>query len=723
MVADGSRVAAKWIRIGAGLASALVGLFGLLHSSARDAEGYLTGDVAVFLGLAVGLAAVAALGSRDRLRAVAWFGLVAAGQGAFLTLVRAGNLVGYQHFEPWTATTSGPRVAALLLLSLQAILLGLAGRRVLRSAFGGAVRAVGLPGASVLVAGFVLTASTLSPTVGVYIRELLAASLVQGLQLWTVVVAAAALPDRAAEQVTLLARRLVEGPADGQRPRLHLLLAGGVVVVSAALAVFAYGRHPHLPDEVTYLLHARYFAAGMLDMPLPPSIEGFSLDLMTVEADRWYSPVPPGWPAILAIGVWLGAPWLVNPVLGGLAVWLAYRAVLAVSDDVRSARLTVLLLSASPWFLFLNMSLMTHTLTLVSALAATWMTARAMREHAAWVVGAGLSIGMVALIRPLEGVIVAVALGLWSLFGGTSSRWVTLRRTAGLTVATLVSTLAVLPYNRHLTGSGLTFPVMDYFDRMYGAGTNAMGFGPNRGVGWEGLDPFPGHGWLDVLVNSNVNLFQVNVELLGWSVGSISIVLLGAGVALVRGGKGSRALLGVTVTVVAVHALYWFSGGPDFGARYWYLILVPCLGLGSRGLLALADQRWGGGRVWAGAAALVLSAMLVFVPWRAIDKYHHYRLMRPDVRELAQSHSFGDALVLIRGERHPGYASAAAYNPIDLRGPGPIYAWDRDATVRAELLAAFPDRPVWILDGPRRTSAGYEVVAGPIVDRRQLRQY
>ena len=718
-----SAFSGKGIRVGAGIAAFGVGLFALMHSSVRDAEGFLTGDVAVFLGLVTALAGVAVLGRGDRLRAMAWFGLVAVGQGAFLTLVRAGNLVGYQHFEVWPTTPSGPRIAALLLLGIQAVALGIWGRRILRSTLGGALRTVGIPGAGLLLAGFVLTASTLSPTVGVYVTELLAASLVQGLQLWTVVVAAAALPDGATERFTLLARRLLEGPPEGRRPRLHLVLAGWVVLVSAALAVFAYGRHPHLPDEIAYLLHARYFAAGMLEMPLPPSIEGFSLDLMTVDADRWYSPVAPGWPAVLAIGVVLGVPWLVNPVLGGLAVWLTHEVMLAVSDDVRSARLTTLLLAASPWFLFLNMSLMTHTLTLVSALAATWMTARAMRDHEIWVVGAGLSIGMVALIRPLEGLIVAGALGLWSLFGGTSSRWATLRRTAGLTVATLLSTLAVLPYNRHFTGSGLTFPVMDYFDRMYGAGSNAMGFGPNRGVGWSGLDPFPGHGWLDVLVNSNVNLFQLNVELLGWSVGSISIVLLGAGVAVALGGKGSRALLAVIAAVIGVHALYWFSGGPDFGARYWYLVLVPCLGLGSRGLLALADQPWGRGRVWAAASVLLLSAVLVFMPWRAIDKYHHYRLMRPDVRELAQEHDFGDALVLVRGERHPGYASAAAYNPVDLRGPGPIYAWDRDATVRAELLAAYPDRPVWILDGPRRTSAGFEVVAGPILDRSLLREY
>lgn len=698
----------------------MAALFGLLHPAVRDAEGFLTGGIALFLGLAAGLGTVALVGRADLRRSAAWFGLVFAGQGACLTLVRAGNLVGYQHLELWWASPTGPRTAALALLGLQALALVVHGGPALRSAATHLGSLLGRPSAAVLAAGFVLTAATLSPTVGPYLRELAAAALVQALQLWTLVVAAHALPQGVAERVGSAVDRLLDGPADEGPDRLHLALAAGVVLVSALLAVFAYGRHPHLPDEVVYLLHARYFAAGMLELPPPPSIEAFSVDLMTLDPDRWFSPVPPGWPAVLAVGVVLGAPWLVNPVLGGIAVVLAYQVVLEVSDDRRLSRLTVVLLSTSPWFLFLNMSLMTHTATLVAALAATWMTARAIRGRMIWVVGAGVGIGMVALIRPLEGLIVALTLGLWSLFGEASSWGRAVARSAGLTLATLGATLAVLPYNRHFTGSGLHFPIMDYTDRMYGPGTNSMGFGPERGLGWSGLDPFPGHGWLDVLVNNNVNLFQVNVELLGWSIGSMLVVLLGARIALVKGGGGSRAFLAVVAAVIGVHAFYWFAGGPDFGARYWYLIVLPCLVLASRAIVDLAALERGGGRVWAGSAALIVAAVLVFVPWRAIDKYHHYRLMRPDVRELAREHDFGDALVLIRGDRHPDFASAGAYNPLDLRGGGPIYAWDRDPDVRAEVLAAYPEKPVWVLDGPTRTQGGYAVVAGPISDRSLL---
>ncbi|MCM2270074.1 MAG: hypothetical protein NDJ75_08225, partial [Thermoanaerobaculia bacterium] len=103
-----------------------------------------------------------------------------------------------------------------------------------------------------------------------------------------------------------------------------------------------------------------------------------------------------------------------------------------------------------------------------------------------------------------------------------------------------------------------------------------------------------------------------------------------------------------------------------------------------------------------------------FVPWRAVDKYRHYRGMRPDLRELARAPAWREALVLVRGAGHPDYASAAVLNPLDLEAAGPVFAWDRDAATRARLVAAFPRRSYWLVDGPSVTGDGYRVVGGPL---------
>jgi len=102
------------------------------------------------------------------------------------------------------------------------------------------------------------------------------------------------------------------------------------------------------------------------------------------------------------------------------------------------------------------------------------------------------------------------------------------------------------------------------------------------------------------------------------------------------------------------------------------------------------------------------------VPWRVTDKYHHYRGMRADIRRLAETHRFGRSLVLVSGQRHPDYASAGIYNPVDLGADAPVYAWDRDEETRRSVVGAFADRPVWLVDGPTVTGRGYRVAAGPL---------
>ena len=51
--------------------------------------------------------------------------------------------------------------------------------------------------------------------------------------------------------------------------------------------------------------------------------------------------------------------------------------------------------------------------------------------------------------------------------------------------------------------------------------------------------------------------------------------------------------------------------------------------------------------------------------------------------------------------------------PVDLQSDQAVYAWDRDAGVREEVVRAYADRPVWRVDGPSVTGRGFEVAAAP----------
>ncbi|MEQ1857767.1 MAG: glycosyltransferase family 39 protein, partial [Longimicrobiales bacterium] len=542
-----------------------------------------------------------------------------------------------------------------------------------------------------------------------YALELVASSVLQAVHLCTALLAVQALPT---DTVARLAAWL-DRPCEHGVPGEILFAAAAVTVVAALLCVFVYEAHPHVPDEVVYLLPARYFADGVLTLAAPPVADAFDVDLMANDGVRWYSPVPPGWPAILAIGSFFGVPWLVNPVLGGLAVLLTWQFVSKVYD-ARTGRLAALMLASSPWLLFLSMSFMTHLLTLTCALFASTAVERARRMRAPGsVVLGGAAIGWIGLTRPLDAVATAVVLGFYLLWTGTT------RLRIGSTLLLAVSSLAVsaltLPYNRIFTGSPTTFPLMAYTDAQYGEGTNALGFGANRGIGWPGLDPFPGHGAIDVVLNAVLNVSTINIELLGWATGSLLLVAL-VGVSR-RWTTADLATLGAAAFVAGLHSFYWFSGGPDFGARYWFLAIVPLVVLAARGAVLWDAPRNSpgplGGRTAATFVLLSVVTVVTFVPWRSFDKYHHYRGMEAGIRRLAEAEGFGRDLVFIRGDRHPDYASAAFYNPLDWNADAPIYAWDRSPSARREVLAAYPDRAIWFVEGPTVTGSGYRVAEGP----------
>lgn len=647
--------------------------------------------------------------------ALGWCALIVAGQGATLALTQSGKAVTYPHLQPERLVSGFTSIAtAILVLQACAVLWGMRGRW--QRAWTWCRTTIGIPwlvlGGSLLVG----LSAVASRDPRRFLLELVLASTFQGLAAFTVWLMVDALDDDStAAAARAITRVLGDGSGVGNGRFLDpfaVRCAGAVVVVCAALAWFVFERMPHVPDEIMYLLQARYFAAGRLDLPAPPVAAAFDVDLMYYESARAFSPLPPGWPAILAVGVRLGVPWLVNPVLSGVCVLLLH-ALLRRLDTTRTARLATLLLSTSPWFLFLGMSLMTHTATLACALAAALGIATARARSAVWpAAAAGIAVGLIGLIRPLEGLAVALVLGCWSLTA--SHRWFRLLPSAALTAVTVAVSTLVLPYNAALTGSARTFPIMMYVDRFYAPGANDMGFGPNRGMGWGGLDPWPGHGWRDVLLNSLLNGAALNLELFGWATGSI--LLLVALVCSRRLRRSDWAMVGVIALIVVLHAFYWFGGGPDFAARYWYLVIVPCVALTARAPSAL----FGGGtpsatRATVAVLALSMSSLLTWMPWRAVEKYHHFRFMSADMREFVSTHRLDSALVLVRGRRHPDYHEAALENPIDMQhSPRPIFAWDRTADVRRAAVAAYPGRNVYIVDGPTITGSGFRIVAGPL---------
>ncbi len=717
-----ARLALRYLAWGAalGLASWVA-----LDPRWRDVEGSVRPGVGVPVAGAVALGIVGWTVLGQWARFGGWMALGLVGQAVALQLIEAGPLVRYQHYRLPDRLLLDLNPLLVLGLAIQTTLVAVGLRphaRAIRAWIDHHFR----PWQVAALGGVLLLGSAaVARTLPLYGWSLAMGTFIQVVNLANVVLVVRALPEGALAGVERRLRWVIGGRdgeprSAGQAPVwLPIAAAAWVVGMAAQLSVVAYARQPHITDEVAYWLHARFLAAGALTLPAPPVPEAFELYLMQVKDDEWYAATPPGWPALLALGSRLGLPWLVNPLLAGLCLLLTYYLIRELYDR-HVALMVVLLLCTSPWFLFMSMNLMTHTSTLACALAGAVLVDRARQSGRVLPAGlAGVLVGVGSTIRPLDGLLVGVLLGLWAL--GVGGQRLKLASLGAFGLGAIVAGAAILPYNGRLTGKITTFPLNAYLEETFGPGVNDLGFGPEKGMGWTMLDAFPGHSPLEGLINANLNFFSVNIELFGWSIGSLLLVAL-----LLVSGRRTRSdylMLAVCAVVFGAYFFYYFSGGPDFGARYWYLMIVPLVVLTVRGMEVLSKKLGegaagggiGGPRVQVAVLTLCAWAVVTYLPWRALDKYHHYWGMRPDVPRLAAEHGFGRSLVLIRGAAsHPDFAAAAIYNPLDWHAPQPIYAWDRSPAARAGLLAAYPDRPVWLVDGPSITGGSYRVAAGPL---------
>ena len=690
----------------------------------RNAEGFVSSLICLPISASIALLVLSFTVNTTLFRSGFWFALALLGQGVVLQMVYAGRLLHYQHYQPPSELFSGFGIVLLLFLGLQVLLVIVGFRK-----YWSTVRSWLLKNFRVWQIGlisliFIFSSATVSESISFFIFELGFATIVQLVNLGNIVLAVWELSDDALMRIKsgidkIFYRNEQSAPdiKRGGLDRFAAIAAVWVILVSAFLNVASYQRHPHVADEVAYLYHAEFFAQGILTSPSPPDMDAFELYLMQFDGTRWYPSTPPGWPAVLSIGVLLNAPWLVNPVLGGINILLTYL-LLQMLYSRRLARISVFLLCLSPWFIFMAMNFMTHTLMLTCALGATLGIFWARQSDSVYgMLGAGFALGMLSLIRPLEGLLMAVLLGLLliSLYG----RRIRVRLFVVLIVMTGIVAGLILPYNKYLTGKVTTFPINQYTDQFFGPNSNSFGFGPDRGMGWA-IDPYPGHSPLDAIINANLNTYASNVELFGWSVGS----LLLASIFVFSGHYKSSDLLMLALifAIFAMYFFYYFSGGPDFGARYWYLMIVPLVTLSVRGIQVLEKKltisKPGHSavmtRVMIGVLFLSLISLVNFFPWRAIDKYFHYLDMRPDVHDLAKKFDFQKSLVFIRGDQLPDYASAAAYNPVDLSSDQPIYVWQRDPKSLTNVVSAYPSRSVWFVDGPSISGRGFEMIAGPL---------
>ena len=634
---------------------------------------------------------------------VAFAALAIAAQAALLQFVDSPHYAVFQHLRIWEGWCEHPLASALVLLLLVVCVAGavrwvpVLGRGLLAQL--GPARSlilIAIVGFSSAVAAVDLPATILEAVTGATLALML---------LGAVTLAVRAIPESTLVSAGRWLDARISLPGGDDRSikpwdrRLPWAAAAWVLSLGALIGVFVFERMPHIDDSISYLFQAKYYATGRLYLPAPPDSAAFHVAQVVVNGDRWFSYGFPGWPAVLAAGVRLGVPWLVNPVLAALSVPLAH-AVLRRTYDRGTANLAAILLATSPWLLFMAGELFGHpaaNVWLLLTILGILMQRENPRRHGAAI--AGVAMGLLFLTRPFDALVAGVVLAPWALGWLGVPRLPARSLVIGAVVAAAVASLS-FAYNRALTGDPLTAAHNLWSDRAWGPGRDRLGFGRDVGIpAWPNLDPIPGHGVLDVALNLNKNLFQVNTDLFGWGIGSLFLILL-----FLLAGKWQRSdryLIALAVASPVCYSAYWFSGGPDHGARYWFGALVPFVALTARGvqLIALGKSPSAVRRsaVWIAVGLACVGSIVTFLPWRMRVKYFRYRDVTPEIGRIAAQPQMQGALVFIHSPRRSDFQSAFVLNAPDLSSGETIFANYLDAGSRARVAQAFADRPVWVI--------------------------
>ena len=465
---------------------------------------------------------------------------------------------------------------------------------------------------------------------------------------------------------------------------LALCVAVLAAAASAWLGQRVFGGVPHVADGISYAFQGRIFAAGRPWLTPPAVPEAFYAQNVLLNETRWCGIYPPGFPALLAVGFLLGAPFLVNPILLGLAVFGVYRLG-SVLYDGATGLYAAALLAVSPFALLMGGDFMVHVASLcVFTWCLVFLARSAAEDGALPLLFAGLFGGSGVVIRPQAAVLFLAPAAIALL----AVRRRTIGRTAGFLAFGAALPLALLfAYNTSLSGNPLRMAYLV----------------------WDPDLPFTGGVSPLRLLSVHVPWFLRDLSASVWGLpwGDLSLLVLLAFPAPKR--RLDAVLSACGIALVLGFACYRFYDVSHSGPRYAFetlgvlaLLTTRALQTAARLPRALAKRT---GLAWiervtlvAGGAFLLAFPLALQLPRRAeaLSHTYHGHLNQP-LRGLADAGVGRSALVLVSGNTVGfTYGSYFLENGTDPRTAPRVFARDLPAK-RAELLAAYPREETWSL--------------------------
>jgi len=389
------------------------------------------------------------------------------------------------------------------------------------------------------------------------------------------------------------------------------------VFVAAFTLVVLYGKPNHI-DSLVQMLHARFWASGTLAGPASDYGGHWLIQNSLFTPNGWVSHYPPGHIALLALGLLVGAPWVIGAVLAGVTVFFSTRLFeLLFPDRLAEARTGAILLAFSPFLLCLAGSFMNHITATACAAVAGWALHRA-NTNSRFGIAVGVALAWMAITRPVTAIAIAAAFTATIPFvRGDGWRAGALRIARMLPWALLSGApilLAFLRYNQHFFGS----PLRLGYEVAAGP---AIGLGFHRDI-WGNI-----YGLREAIGYTSADLLALSVHLVE---SPLPIVLVIAAWLLLarRIQSAERVILAWALLPVIANFFYWHHGnfmGPRMlleSAPAWSMLFV----IAAIAIVRAVPERatlLGRIRLQPATAAALLTAvaagLLILAPQRALS--------------------------------------------------------------------------------------------------------
>ncbi|MCE1246421.1 MAG: glycosyltransferase family 39 protein [Firmicutes bacterium] len=437
-------------------------------------------------------------------------------------------------------------------------------------------------------------------------------------------------------------------------------------------------------DEFAYYFQTNLLMSGKLYADSPQPMDAFHT-MCIINNGKWFAKYTIGWPLLMVPGMLFHIPWLINPILGALAIAAAFLAGREIYDE-GTGILAALILLFTPMFVLNSLSLFPHTSHILFLMIFTALFFRTIKKsgtsiHAFF---AGTALGMMLLIRPAESVFVAFSFfiyGLLQFFDKNQDKKQLFSKYLVMICGFAIPAGFLLYANKAQTGSPTTLAFSMYdTEEKWGFGN----YGHNSGRGF----------W---------NFLTNSTRLFIWLV-VFTIEL--AIISLFEKRKENFFLFSIIILVTGFYYFYYSLGNVEYGPRYFFIFMGLLIFMAVRGLF-LADN-WFKNRFKALQNAplietgilltIIFMVVSVFPPvFREAISYTHSNALNA-LRQIINRDTSPDKKLLVFLRSDPDRSAFEFTHNLPGFRDRIVYAIFLDPETNEKVRAKFSDRECYIMD-------------------------